>query len=150
MEAVWGAVIALAAGAGGAAVSGAVWMRQRRRDREWFERIHQVRILAQIEAPNRDLGATLPQRNQASANADRYFALERARDPRFRPDQNTDEVDALRPVQIVRVDSDSEREALSQDAPAHIRVHFVAEQRPPRRVSGPIPTRKESERQKDS
>ncbi len=64
-------------------------------------------------------------RVEALAGITQPFEYERARDPRFRSDVNDDTADQLRPVQVVRISSASERDELSKNMPAHIHALFV-------------------------
>jgi hypothetical protein len=99
-----------------------------------------VRVIAGAVSPARDLAATLPRRDaERKACIDRHFGYERDRRPSYRPDVNEDLAAQLRPVQVVRVKSAAEREALRDSAPEHLRVVFVEEDDPEARVTVPLP-----------
>lgn len=86
----------------------------------------QVRVVTRVEAPNRDLSATLPHRNRALAEADRHFyGYERVRAPRYRPDLDKSRAEVLRPVQVIRVSSRAEREEIERQVPPHLKVIFL-------------------------
>ena len=106
-----------------------------------LEQLIEVSIVASIDAPNRNLSATLPCRSQASAEADRLFGYERIRDPSFRPDVDDLLAHQLRPMQIVRVRDRSERKALTERVPPHMNVVFVEDDVPSATVTAPLPQR---------
>lgn len=98
-------------------------------------------IVASIDAPNRNLSATLPRRSQARADLDRAFAYERVRDPSFRPEVDDGLASRLRPVQVVRVDDKSQRKTLAEQAPPSMNVVFVEDDVPSATVTAPLPRR---------
>jgi hypothetical protein len=104
---------------------------------------HQVRVIANAARPARDLAATLPRRDaERRARLDRHYGYELKRRPSYRPDLKDDEAARLRPVQVIRVKSRAEREALRQDAPEHLKVVFVEESDSEARVTVPLPQRR--------
>jgi len=87
-----------------------------------------LRVVANVDAPNRNLSETLPQRNRAQAEADRHFyGYERVRAPRYRPNVDEDRAEELRPVQVIRVSNQIEREQIAQQIPPHLKVIFLEE-----------------------
>lgn len=92
----------------------------------------QVRVVTRVDAPNRNLSATLPHRNHALAEADRHFyGYERVRAPRYRPDLDEGRAEELRPVQVIRVGSRAEREEIERQVPPHLKVIFLEEDADP-------------------
>jgi hypothetical protein len=92
---------------------------------EAVETIHHVHVITSVDAPNRNLAATLPRRTQAEADADRYFAYEGVRTPRYRRDMGPERAELLQPLQVVRVGSESERRALELSVPTQMTAIFV-------------------------
>jgi hypothetical protein len=106
-----------------------------------FDPTRGVHIFASRDVSRRDR-APRPGHILGKAVASRPFSYERARDPRFRSDLDSDLADLLKPVQVIRVSSASEREDLEGSIPPHIRVVFVEEEPPPRSaVTVPLPRR---------
>jgi hypothetical protein len=85
-----------------------------------------LRVVTKVDGPNRNLAATLPQRNRALADADRhFFGYERVRAPRYRPELAKERADVLRPVQVIRVGSRDERDEIASQIPPHLKVIFL-------------------------
>lgn len=88
----------------------------------------QLRVVAKVDAPNRNLSETLPRRSRALAEADRhFFGYERVRAPRYRPNVDENRAAKLRPVQVIRVSNRTEREEIAQQIPPHLKVIFLEE-----------------------
>jgi hypothetical protein len=120
------------------AATGLVVWRTRRRDQEpiLYVRQGQVRVVANVDAPNRNLSETLPRRSRAIAEADRHFyGYERVRAPRYMPDFDQEQTDVLRPVQVIRVGSQAEREEIERQIPPHLKVIFLEEDAAPPAVA---------------
>lgn len=99
-------------------------------------------MIAGAARAGRDLGATMPRRDaERRARLDRHYGYERKRKPSYRPELGRDEAAGLRPVQVIRVKSKAEAEALRKEAPAHLKVVFVEESNSEARVTVPLPRR---------
>ena len=99
-----------------------------------------VRVIADAVLPARDLAATLPRRNaELRARIDRHFGYESARRPSYRADVNEELAARLRPVQVVRVKSEAERNAIREQAPKHLRLVFLMEDDPKAKVTVSLP-----------
>jgi hypothetical protein len=103
----------------------------RRRRKSGVGMVNYVHVVTSVDAPNRNLSATLPRRSQATADADRHFGYEGVRTPRYRPNMDPERAELLRPLQIIRVANEAEREALEKQTPPHINAVFVENGRTP-------------------
>jgi hypothetical protein len=112
----------------------------RRQAHRCAERRARVSVIAATAASNRDLAATAPRRDAAArARADLHFGYASARSPHYRADVDPDLAQQLRPVQVIRVKDQREREALQRSVPKHMKAVFVVEDETQARVTVRLP-----------